>query len=238
MQPSRAIVPSIQMVTVQQALSWLGQSWEVVAPSYIFWLFSSLALWIIPCIFAYFGYVWIVVGVVFFTVLLGGLMAVAQEQQELHQAVFDTLVSSIGRYASSLCVLGGIHGACLALSAWIAPTSEGMHLFGLTGVLFLSRGALAMILMLGTIALMCFTPALITLDHLSPRQALMIAWQILRMNVLPLITLSVVSFGLLLVASIPIFIGWAAILPMMVIVLFLAWRDIVSDTTEDESSDE
>lgn len=79
---------------------------------------------------------------------------------------------------------------------------------------------------------MWFSPALIVFDNLGAVEAIKTSFNACIRNFIPFLIYGIVTFVFALVASIPFFLGWLILFPVLTITAFTSYRDIF--TPEDE----
>jgi uncharacterized membrane protein len=71
-----------------------------------------------------------------------------------------------------------------------------------------------------------FAPALIVLHNFKLGDALKTSFHACWRNMLPFLVWGIVVFGLAIVASLPLFLGWLLLGPVMLVSMYVAYRDI------------
>jgi uncharacterized membrane protein len=71
-----------------------------------------------------------------------------------------------------------------------------------------------------------FAPNLVILHGSNPLQAMRTSFVACTRNILPLVYFCVCFVGLAIVASLPLLLGWFALLPVVLLVNYTSYRDI------------
>jgi uncharacterized membrane protein len=71
-----------------------------------------------------------------------------------------------------------------------------------------------------------FAPALIVLHNFKLGEALKASFHACWRNMLPFLVWGVVALVLAIVASVPLFLGWLLLGPVMLVSMYVAYRDI------------
>jgi hypothetical protein len=84
----------------------------------------------------------------------------------------------------------------------------------------------ALALSLPVLMAMMFGPALVVLADAAAVQALKTSFVACLKNVLPFFVWNVAALVLWIVAAIPLFLGWLLLMPVLIVSLYLAYRDV------------
>ncbi len=142
--------------------------------------------------------------------------------------VIDGVVARFG----GLALLAGIYiGATLCL---ILVVGVPAVLLGMSGVL--KGNLIAALVVLLVLALLLplimatyFAPALVALHDTPPLQALRLSFRACLVNFVPFLVFGLCLLGLAVVASLPLFLGWLVLFPVMLIACYTSYRDIFFD---------
>ena len=83
-----------------------------------------------------------------------------------------------------------------------------------------------MALMLPLIMAVWFAPALVVFHDLPPMAAMKASFHGCLKNILPFLLYGVIFFGLAIVATLPLLLGWLALGPVISITVYTAYRDV------------
>lgn len=238
--PDGAFVPEGRGVPAGNGWRWIADAWAFTSEQrwtfvgiFLLLFLLQLAVNFVPLIGP------IAMGFVF-PVLLGGFVLGCDAVRRGERLEVGHLFAGFQRHAGKLMTVGGISlafGVVMAVvMLMIVGTSFAPFLLGgeppnpeqamdlLLPMLLAMCVVLALSLPL-TMA-MLFTPALIVLNEAEVVPALKTSFFACLKNILPFLVWSIAIFGLSILAAIPFFLGWLLLGPVLMVSLYLAYRDV------------
>ncbi len=85
---------------------------------------------------------------------------------------------------------------------------------------------LAMALMVPLIMAYWFAPALVAFEDLGAFEAIVLSFKACLKNVLPFLVYGIVTFGLVILAALPLGLGFLVLSPVMIAAMYVSYRDI------------
>jgi uncharacterized membrane protein len=115
-------------------------------------------------------------------------------------------------------------GAILGMAAGGASQSGG----GILAAMGVGMLALLVALALSLVATMAvwFAPGLIVFRNVAPVEAMKSSFAACMRNVVPFLVYGVVYIAAAIVASIPFGLGWIVLLPLLMLTIYVSYRDI------------
>jgi uncharacterized membrane protein len=224
-----------------------GNGWRWIADA---WAFTSEQRWTFVGVFLLLFLLQLAVNFVpiigpiamgfVFPVLLGGILLGCDAVRRGERLEVGHLFAGFQRHAGKLMTVGAISlafGILMALvMLMIVGTSFAPFLLGgeqpnpeqAMGLLLPMLLAMCVVVALSlplTMA-MLFTPALIVLNESEVVPALKTSFFACLKNILPFLVWSIAIFGLSILAAIPFFLGWLLLGPVLMVSLYLAYRDV------------
>lgn len=219
-----------------RGFGWLGEGWALFreAPGtwigiVLVWTVMGLVVALVPGLnFA---------STLFNTVLTGGLMFGCHSLAAGRGLAFDHLFEGFRREFGSLVLVGllglaaiagvvgvGFLGVLGAGALGLSLTQEAVDVAGLLVVLL---AALVVVSLMIPISMaLWFAPALVILHGQPATRAMALSFRGCLRNMLPFLMYGVGMLGLGVLASLPLFLGWLVLGPVLVASLYAAYRDI------------
>jgi uncharacterized membrane protein len=158
--------------------------------------------------------------------------------------VADLFTAFRGERLTPLIVLGALFAAATLIIFLVAGMLGAGAMFGMMGggmhrgsagnlngmMAAMGAGFMALLVfflfgMLATAALW-FAPALVVFRQMPPVDAVMTSLRAVFKNVLPFLIYGVIQLVLAVVASIPFGLGWLVLLPVMLLTVYVSYRDV------------
>lgn len=156
----------------------------------------------------------------------------------------DLFTAFRGERLTPLIVLGALFAAATLIIFLVAGMLGAGAMFGMMGggmhrgsagnmngmMAAMGAGFMALLVfflfgMLATAALW-FAPALVVFRQVPPLDAVMTSLRAVFKNVLPFLIYGVIQLVLAVVASIPFGLGWLVLLPVMLLTVYVSYRDV------------
>jgi len=230
-------------VEAGRGLAWWSESWALFTRSALLWV--ALALILIVA-FGVIGFVpllgTLATAVLMPVIAAGWLIAARKVDGGGALEVGDLLAGFQGERLTPLLVLGALlavasvvmFAVTFALGAgavWSIVSGGGMRHGGMRAMMpAMGMGfvALLVFLVFGLLvtAAMWFAPALVVFRQVAPVEAVKASFAAVLKNVLPFLLYGVVQIGLSIVASIPFALGWLVLMPVMLLTVYVSYRDV------------
>jgi uncharacterized membrane protein len=233
-------VPEGRGVAAGRGLSWIGEAWDLFKQAAGLWIGIVVVMFVMFFVAAFIPLVGPLATMLFFPVLIGGLMLgcrALEENQELefahlfagfHQG-FGTLVAVgalyLAGYVVVMLIVVVLTGASMFTMMGMGGQPEGadlMAIFATTGIAFL----LAMALTIPLLMAVWLAAPLVVFHDQGAIEAMKGSFMGCLKNILPFLIYGVIMFVLAIVASIPLALGWLVLGPMVVASVYTAYRDI------------
>jgi hypothetical protein len=233
--------PEARTVEPGRGWGWWPEAWALFMRSPLLWV--ALALIVMVA----FGVVGLVplLGTLATAVLLppvagGWLIAARKVEGGGALEVGDLLAGFQGERMSPLLTLGaGLAGAMLIVVAFsmmlgagalVGTAMGGMHRSGAGRMSLLGMGMLTMLVVFTFVivstAALWFAPALVVFRRIAPLDAVKASLRAVLRNWLPFLVYGVIQIGLSIVASIPFALGWLLLMPVMLLTVYVSYRDV------------
>jgi uncharacterized membrane protein len=233
-------VPEGRGVAAGRGLSWIGEAWDLFKQAAGLWIGIVVVMFVMFFVAAFIPLVGPLATMLFFPVLIGGLMLgcrALEENQELEFAhlfagfrqSFGTLVAVgalyLAGYVVVMLIVVVLTGASMFTMMGMGGQPEGadlMAIFATTGIAFL----LAMALTIPLLMAVWLAAPLVVFHDQGAIEAMKGSFMGCLKNVLPFLIYGVIMFVLAIVASIPLALGWLVLGPMVVASVYTTYRDI------------
>lgn len=232
-----------RQVTAGQGWQWIVEGFGLFKKSPIIWVvltfilfIIAIALYLIPIMAPLVFYIlWPILS----TIFLGGLMMGCKAQQNGEELEIAHLFAGFKKSTNALIALGGVY-----LVGQIV-IREVMLIFGGSAIISLMKGGEpdlaamtaamsgAMLAVLVGLALyvplamaLWFAPALAIFNDMQPVPALKSSFNACLKNIIPFLIYGIALLVLSLIASIPLFLGFLVLVPVIVASIYASYRDI------------
>lgn len=221
-----------------------------------FWLFKkSPVLWVVLTAVGVIGLISIstlpLIGdplaTLLFPILLAGYMLGCQALEHDEELELSHLFAGFHNNTMQLVTLGGINLISQMMILGLMMLAGGDNLVSLLmsnhpvdnpDILIQAAEGSGMAIMLGMTLLsvlllaMQFAPMLIIFDKIPPVEALKISLRACLRNFLPLLSYSVMMLLFMMVASMPMMLGWLVLLPVMIASMYAMYRNLFPTPAE------
>lgn len=160
---------------------------------------------------------------------VAGLMIACEKAERGETIALADLFSAFQRGAARLVLLGLIgFGLTIAalIPALVVLFAVGFSIGASSAASFALIFLLYLALLLPVYMAIWFGPPLVGLHDLDPTRAIGQSFRACLRNIMPFLVYSAVLIPLAVVASLPIFLGWVVLGPVIVASLYAAYRDI------------
>lgn len=224
-----------------RGIAWFAEGWELFARSPPLWIGMVLVFFAILFAISMVPFVGMLVQNVAFPILTAGLMLGCDALRRGSPLQFDHLFAGSSRQSRPLLILGLVYaGIVMAISIVALIPTVGLIAAGVAtvggddpeallyavGLPVLLGLTLLMALLLPAFMAVWFAPALVILNGKQPIDAMRLSFIACVRNVVPFLLYSIVGLLLVIVASLPLMLGWLALGPLLLTSTYCAYRDI------------
>ncbi len=230
-------------VDAGRGFAWWTEAWPLFTRSAGLWIVMAVILIVI---FIVLGLIPILGGLaisLLAPVFAGGWMIAAQKVDSGGTLEIGDMFSGFRDRLSPLAVVGalllvatlviGLVAGVLGAGAMFGMMAGGAHQSGGGVMAAMGVGLIAVLvaLSLSLVAAMAvwFAPALIVFRNLAPVEAMKASFSTCLKNVVPFLVYGVLYIVAAIVASIPFGLGWIVLLPLLMITVYVSYRDIYGD---------
>lgn len=232
----------IQQVTAGRGADWLSQSWPMFKQAPGVWI-GIIVVWVLIAIVADFipvigSLAMSLAGPVFTAGVCLGCRSLESGQGLRLGHLFEGFTGDRVGPLITVGALGLAGGAALVLVAVVlgagamltgAPMAHGEgHMGGGMLLTMLFIVALAVPLAMA----LWFAAPLVALDGVAPVDSLKLSFSACLRNFVPLLVWSLLAFVLMLVAAIPLLLGWLVAMPMLMASYYRMYRDVFAATPQ------
>jgi uncharacterized membrane protein len=230
-----------RVVDAGRGLAWWTEAWALFAKSAVLWIALALILFIIMCVLGVIPLLGALAASLLVPVFMGSWMLAARKVETGGTLEIGDLFTCFkGDKLTPLLVLGALLLAAVFVIGLVAGVLGAGALFGMAagganqslGGIFAAVGAsLVAVLVVLAVSLLLgmafwFAPALVVFRGTQPVEALRNSFAASLKNFLPFLIYSVIYFILSIVATIPFGLGWIVLVPVLMISLYVSYRDI------------
>jgi len=245
---------TIRTAPASHGVAWLVDSFAIFSKNWLAWIGVVIFIFVMKIATLFLPFIGSIAMQILTPVFIGGLMFGCQAADRGEGFVFEHLFAGFSNEFLRLALIGVIQlagtflifivcGVILfflvggmetliniyhALQSAVAENdinrlievSSGMTLFILVDVL------IGLALYVPLLVLIWFAPALIILDNQDIISAMKNSFTGCMNNVIPYLVYGVIGLIFCILASIPLGLGWLVLIPMMIISVYLAYKDI------------
>lgn len=239
----------IRRVTPVRGLEWLASAFSMFGQNVGTWIAMGLVFMIITAFVSIVPVVSLLAPLLT-TPLLGGLMIAACRQRRGGQARFEQMFSGFSIAGSRLVILGSLYliGSFLITLIVVLPTLAASN------IELLDRGLVPQlsedevitvlwILMLVLVALapllmaFFFAPALVAVARVEPLTAMRMSFIGCYRNMTPFLLYGAIAFLMMIVAALPLMLGYLILTPVLLCSMYLAFEDVFVPLSEPDETD-
>lgn len=217
-------------VPARDCTSWIGHGWAMFKEAPAVWIGITVIAVIISMIIGLIPIVSLLNGLLG-PILMGGVMLACKAQDEGNTPTLGHLFSGFSEHFGSLVVVGLLYlGGALLIGVVIGILS------GLGVINEENPASLAVVVLLALIPFfallmaMMFAPVLVVLHGMKPTKAMQTSFHGCLKNIWPLTLYSLLVFLLMIVAAIPLFLGFLILIPVLYGSMYAAYKDIFTES--------
>ena len=232
-------------VDAGRGASWIGEAWRLFKDAPGSWVACFLIFVLLMIVLALIPVLGNIAGALLSPFVIGGMMIGCRELERNEELEVAHMFAGFKQNSGPLLVLGLLE---LALSL-VAMLIAAVIIFLTVGVVFLGvligqspdpgttlepgfwLGAITMLLIVVSLFIpvtmaVWFAPALVALDNVEPIKALKWSFFACLKNMWPFLIYGLIMMVLAIVASIPFFLGWLLLGPVIIASVYTSYRDI------------
>lgn len=244
--PSRGQFHDPRKVPTGHGLSWVVRGFWHFKTAVLAWLLIAAAFIGISIVVGMIPYVGGLVTSILSTVLIGGVMYGAREQDQGRQIRIEHLFTGFSSGSGQLLLVGVLYvtgviviamlvgmivGAAMvpmasSLDPAVLETQDPEVVFETMGPTLLVALLVASLLFIPLLMAALFAPALVALDGLTATEAMKQSFLGCRKNPLALLIYGLIGLVLIMLGSLPFGLGLFVIWPILMAAVYVAYRDI------------
>ena len=235
---------SPQSVPIGRGLSWLSEGIRFFLQSPWLWLLITLIETSILLVSSLIPFVPLLLFSIFNGGLMGGLFEQDNNRELKLRQLFDGFNVQTGSLAmagffqlciSILLVIMFLFLVYAALYAFFSGVLAYQNTVSSSFLLIISLAMVVGLLFLFVVILYCaivwFSSPLIMLHKLSAGEALKMSLLALKRNIGPFFVLTLIALPMIAIASLPFFLGWLILIPILYGAIYASWKDIFTRAT-------
>lgn len=223
--------PEGRQVPAGNGVAWLSQGWELFRRAPGVWIIMSVVYMVLLIVLGLIPLVNILINLLV-PIFAGGIMLGCKALDDGEELTVGHLFAGFSGYAGKLALIGLIYLAgMVAIGILMALMIGGM------GFAAFANGALsatAMILPMLLVGLLLiplamavwYAPALVVFHDQAPFDAMKASFFVSIKNFLPFLVYGLVVIVLAILASLPIFLGWLVLIPVLQASIYASYKDM------------
>ena len=231
-----------------QGWNWIAQGWDLFKKSPGIWIANILIFCGLYIVLQMVPIVGAIAVHVLWPVMMGGLMLGCRALERNEKLEFAHLFAGFNTNTSQLIMvgvfatiagllIGGIvvlviflAGGGTLIAAALGGTVAALLAGGAFLIMALFGILLAALLAVPLMMALWFAPALVVFRNAQAMHAMRLSFSACLENLMPFLIYSFATFVLAIVASIPAFLGWLVLLPVLVASIYTGYRDLFPET--------
>lgn len=225
-------------VDVQRAIGWWTDAWQLFMKQPAAWIGMGVLLLVILLVLSFIPVLGSIASLLVLPVFMGSWALASRKAATEERIEIADLFSCFRTHLAPLLVVGavmlagglviGLVAGALGLGAMMGGI--GMHSGG-AGAMTVAAGsifALMVALVLSAVLAIAiwFAPALIVLDNVAPVDAMKSSFAACLRNTVTFVVYGVLYMVAAFVASLPLMLGWILLGPIVMLTIFVSYRDI------------
>lgn len=230
---------------------WIQDAFKYFTSSPVIWVVNMIILLIIMLILAFIPFLGSIASSILSIIFTAGLMLGCAAQDRGEQLTVGHLFEGFQKNTGKLAMVGvlylvgilvvgiiiGILMMAMGGGAGLFSTMAGMDsgagaspeqmqsLFAVGGIALL----IGLALFVPLIMAIFFAPALVVHHDLAAFEAMKLSFKGCLRNIIPFLVYGVIVFVLAIVASIPFFLGWLVLAPVLTAAIYVAYKEIFTE---------
>jgi uncharacterized membrane protein len=228
-------IPEGRRVPAGSGVDWFSRGWELfrLAPGpwigiTVVFALTIIVLSLIPLVNLFVN--------LLMPVFIGGIMLGCKALDDGEELRLGHLFAGFSGHAGNLVLVGVIYLIGIGLIVGVVVLLVGAGMFGAAALASgkFAVGAIVVPVLVGLLlavtlaAAIWYAPALVVLQEMSPMQSLKASFFVCIKNIVPFLVYGLVFLVLAIFASIPIFLGWLVLMPVIYGSIYAGYRDMFS----------
>lgn len=227
-------IPDGQQVPAGNGIKWLGRGWEMFRAAPGTWIGLSLTFMLIMIVLGLIPVINLLLNLIM-PIFIGGIMIGCRAQEEGEDLRIGHLFAGFSGYAGKLMLVGLVYLAgIVAVGITVALVGGGIGFSAammgagneISAAAFLLPMLIAMLLIVPLAMAVWYAPALVVFHEVPPIQAMKASFFACLKNFLPFLVYGIVFVILAILASLPLFLGWLVLIPVIQASVYAGYRDM------------
>lgn len=231
-------IPGGRAVAAGQGWSWIAQSWDLFKRQPGLWIGVSITLFVILLVLALIPLLGPLANSLLWPVLSAGLLIGCRALAEGGRLEFGHLFAGFRERFGTLIAVGAISlGISFAIGILVALVM-GLGMFTMFGggpgpdappeaMMTMALAVLVMFaLLLPLVMALWFAPALVVFHERGPVEAMKESFVGCLKNIVPFLVYGLIGLVFMVLASIPLGLGWLVLGPVLIASVYASYRDI------------
>jgi len=230
--------PIARRVPTGNGWTWLAAAWSIFRPAAGIWIGMVITLGVILVVVGLIPFIGALAISVLWPVFVAGLVIASRTIDHGGEAQFAQLFAGFRQRFGTLVILGAISLALSLAIVALVVALTGVKLYGLMGAdsnpeqVFAAAatvalaGLIMLALMLPLAMATWFAPPLIVFNDLGAWGAMKASFAGCLKNMLPFLLYGVIALVAGAIASVPLFLGWLVLVPVLAASVYTAYKDI------------
>jgi len=230
--------PIARRVPTGNGWTWLAAAWSIFRPAAGIWIGMVITLGVILVVVGLVPFIGALAISVLWPVFVAGLVIASRTIDQGGEPQFGQLFAGFRQRLGTLVILGAISLAISFAIVALVVALTGVKLYGLMGAdsnpeqVFAAAatvalaGLIMLALMLPLAMATWFAPPLIVFNELGAWSAMKASFVGCLKNMLPFLLYGVIALVAGAIASVPLFLGWLVLAPVLAASVYTAYKDI------------
>lgn len=216
---------------------WIAEGWQLFKKQAGMWIAIALVLFVILLVLGVIPIIGPAASFILTPVFAAGVLVCSREVEAGRSLEIGHLFAGFREKLGPLATVGGLYLAAAVAIALVVGLFAGASMFGM----MLGRGEtatptamftalIAMLIMVGllvpVIMAVWFAPALVMFHGVAPVEAMKESFSGCLRNIVPFLVYGVVMMVFMVIASIPLGLGWLVLGPLLCTSYYTSYRDI------------
>ena len=225
-------------VPAGNGLAWIGRGWWHFKSSPLAWIGAMVVFFLLSLVLAFIPFFGSIVSMLIGPVILAGFMYGCQEQDQGGDFAISHLFAGFSNNVGQLMLVAVFYFIMMLVVGIVMVGGMFLTLGGMAGfqdpeaMAMMGGGpillfvALVLLLTIPVVMAYLFAPALVILDDLSALEAMKYSFIGCLKNMLPMFVFGLLAMVLIILGSLPVFLGMLIVGPMLTAGVYAAYRDI------------
>jgi hypothetical protein len=231
---SGSFIADGRRVPAGNGAAWVSRGWEMFKQAPGVWIGIAVAFMVLMIILGLIPFVNFIANLLV-PVFIGGIMLGCKALEDGGELRFNHLFAGFSGYTGNLVLIGLLYlvgmvaifaaatvlGAALGVGAAAAGGSDIGMMAGMAVVMLV-----AVVLMMPLAMAIWYAPALVVFHDVPAFQAMKASFMVSIKNFMPFLVYGLLFIVLAIIASIPIFLGWLVLVPVMYGSIYASYKDM------------